>query len=128
MYGAFPTLPYGRGGEDLSMVLYPDCKPRFRDGLGHLLKQVWPEMGAAVTCSNPYVEANLLRQANGRYHVALVNYSGKPVQTLEVRIRAAEVGGARGARATFGKAEVAGADGLLLVTLPLNKFDWLSLE
>ena len=128
LYQAFPKIPYGRGGEDLSLYLYPDCKPAVRDGLAYLMRQVWPAMGATVTCSNPYVEANLLRQKNGAWHVALVNFSGQPVKDLTVRIRAADVGGASRVMAAFGKAKTRQEGGDLVVTLPLAKFDWLTLN
>jgi len=128
LYRAFPRLPYGRGGEDLSLHLYPECGPLVRGGLPHLLDQVWPERGATVTCSVPHVEANLLKQRTGAYHVALVNYSATPVRDLEVRIRSQEVGNAREAKAAFAKVKTAMNDSVLTVTLPLRKFDWLTLE
>ena len=127
-YGAYPLLPYGRGGEDLSVYLYPDYKPLMRDAMAAMIRAVWPEMGASVATSEPFVEANLLQQKNGACFVALVNYSGKPVKNLSVRIRAAEAGNARKVTPVFGKASVKQDGSDLLVTLPIDKFEWLVLE
>lgn len=127
-YQAYPFRPYGRGGEDLSMCLYPDYKPLVRDAMASLLKTVWPAMGAAVTTSNPFVEANLMLQTNGAFYVALVNYSGKPIKDLSVRIRAADAGKAAKAKAVFGKASVKTDAEHLIVTTPIDRFEWLVLE
>jgi hypothetical protein len=127
-YQAYPFRPYGRGGEDLSVYLYPDYKPLLREAMASMIRSVWPEMGAAVVASHPLVEANLMRQTNGAYAVALVNYSGKPLADVSVRIRVAEAGNARKVKATFGKAAAKADDGVLVVSLPLDKFEWLTLE
>lgn len=128
LYQAFPLVPYGRGGEDLSSYLYPDCKPLVRDAMSSLMRSLWPAMGAPVVTSDPYVEANLMRQTKGACFVALVNYSGKPIQDLSVRIHAPDAGNARTVRATFGRATVRTEDPDLLVHVPLDKFEWLQLE
>ena len=60
--------------------------------------------------------------------MALVNFSGQPVKDLTVRIRAADVGGASRVMAAFGKAKTRQEGGDLVVTLPLAKFDWLTLN
>ena len=128
MYRAFPALPYGRGGEDLSLVLYPNFNPAVSEGLARLLRHTWPDMGAPVTCSKPVVEANLLQQENGAFHVALVNFSARPIRDLTLRIRRADVGQARQVEAIFGKARTQTEPSELIVTLPLRKFEWLTLR
>ncbi len=127
-YQAYPLRPYGRGGEDLSVYLHPDYKPLVRDAMAGLIRLVWPGMGAAVATAHPFVEANLMAGAQGGRHVALVNFSGQPVANLTVRIRAADVGNASRVSAAFGKPQVRQEGGDLIVTLSLDKFDWLTLN
>jgi len=127
LYKAFPKVPYGRGGEDLSNYLYPDCKPLVRDAMAGIFRAVCPDFAGAVTASDPYVEANLFRNKNGKHHIALVNYRGRKIEALEVRIKKSDVGGAASARATFGKASVKDGGEFFTVTVQLDKFEWLSL-
>jgi hypothetical protein len=128
LYQAFPLRPYGRGGEDLSVYLYPDYKPLVREALAGLIRGVWPAMGAAVTASNPYVEANLMADAAGNHYVALVNFSGAPIDALELLIRKAEAGQPATVSAQFSKPRVEDAGERLRVTLPLNRFDFITLN
>ena len=128
LYQAYPLKPYGRGGEDLSVHLYPDYQPVVREALAELVRGVWPAMGAAVTASHPLVEANLLAGPDGGHHIALVNYSGQPLAEVELRIRKADAGQPTGAKAQFSAARVTDADGLLIVTLPIDRFDFISLQ
>lgn len=128
LYGAFPRLPYGRGGEDLSMHLYPEYRPLVREMVANCLRQVWPAMDAPVRCDNPYVEANLLREKNGAYHVALVNYAGRPIDRLSLVIHPEAVGGAHAVQSVFGAADARMDNGNLLVTMSLDRFAWLRLN
>ena len=99
-----------------------------REALAELVRGVWPAMGAAVTASHPMVEANLLAGPDGGHHIALVNYSGQPLAEVELRIRKADAGQPTGAKAQFSAARVTDADGLLIVTLPIDRFDFISLQ
>ena len=127
-YQAYPMLPYGRGGEDLSVYLYPDYQPQVRETLSALLRQVWPELRATVTASNPQVEANLMRAADGTYHIALVNFTGKPLTELTLDVVKAEAGMPQSATPTFGAAKIEDAGAFLRIVLPLDKFDFISLK
>ncbi len=127
-YQAYPLRPYGRGGEDLSGYLYPDYKPLVRDAMASLLRGVWPEMGATVRASHPRVEANLMRAADGSYHVALVNFTGKPLADLTIEVVKAEAGNPRSASATFAAARIEDAGEMLRIALPLDKFDFIDLK
>lgn len=126
-YQAFPKQPYGRGGEDLSLKLFPQCKPLLRDALAQLLRQVWPRMGASVTTSHPFVEANLMRNGDD-YHIALVNFSGTPVNTLDVTVSKRECGQPVHAEAAYGKLEVEDRGDALVLKMPLEQFDFVTLR
>jgi hypothetical protein len=118
--------PYGRGGEDLSVFLYPEYRPVVREAVADLLKSVWPEMGAPVTAINPYVEANLMVDDEGRYYVAVVNYSGKPLE-LELTIDASQASNPREAKAEFCNASVSVEEDAMRINLPIDMFDFITL-
>lgn len=126
LYKAFPFKPYGRGGEDLSVYLYPDYKPLVREAMGELLKSAWPQMGASATTSHPYVEANLMEDGDGHYYVAVVNYSGKPIDKLNLRIRKADAGNPKGARAEFATVHVEDDGDVMQINMPIDKFDFIT--
>ena len=127
LYKALPLRPYGRGGEDLSVCLYPGYRPLVREAMAELLTTVWPQMGAPVTASNPYVEANLMVDAEQRYYIAVVNYSGKPLDILRLRVDKAKSGNPEGASAEFSDATVSQEGDLMLITFPIEKFDFITL-
>ena len=127
-YQAYPLRPYGRGGEDLSVYLYPDYKPQVRETLAKLVASVWPTMGGAVTASNPYVEATLMADAAGQRYISLVNFSGKPIGDLELRVRKAETGQPTAAAAQFSAPRVEDAGEDLRILLSLNRFEFITLK
>ena len=127
-YQAYPLRPYGRGGEDLSVYLYPDYKPGVREAVAGLVRLAWPGMGAVVATSQPYVEANLMVDAQGGHHVALVNFSGKPQAAVEVRISKAAAGKPTTAKAEFSAAKVVDSGDTLQVTVPLQRFEFITLR
>lgn len=126
-YQAFPKEPYGRGGEDLSLNLYPQCRPLVREAMAHLLRAAWPAMVVPARASHPLVEASLLHDG-GRYYIALVNFSGEPIDALQVTVDKASCGKPSGARAAYGKLGSADHGDTLVLTLPLDKFEWIALE
>lgn len=126
-YQAFPKKPYGRGGEDLSMALYPQCKPLVREAMTGLMGDPLLKNLMPARASNPMVETNLLRDGD-RYYLALVNFSGVPQKNLRVTLNPALCGKARKARATYGKLSVGNADDSVELTMNLDKFDWIVLE
>lgn len=126
-YGAFPAVPYGRGGEDLSVNLYPQCKPQVREAMTDLMRAVWPRMVIPVKASNPFVEANLLRNGE-RYYVALVNFSGAPIKELVLSIAKSECGGAGSAIAEYTTAKTSDKGDFFTVKMALDKFDFLTLK
>lgn len=129
LHKVYPMLPYGRGGEDLSVRLYPEYKPEVRRALQKLFEEIWPGMGAkgaVVSTSHPYVEANLMRAADGSYHVALVNYSGESIDALEVRVNRGATGDATAAQAQFSSAKTTVGEELRVITA-IDKFEFITL-
>jgi hypothetical protein len=125
-YQAFPRQPYGRGGEDLSLNLFPANKPAVRDAMHRILQGLRPGFRAPVQSSNPFVEANLMRNGDD-YSIALVNFSGQPMEKITLSVIKAACGGAVQAKAAYSQATVVDDGTLLTITLPLDKFDWISL-
>lgn len=124
---AFPKIPYGRGGEDLSGYIFPDYNKSVQKIMTTLLEpylKVPP-----VRCDIPAVEATLHRhRETGAYGVALVNFSGAPVEALRLVLTPEALGNVRTVRAQYGKVKQQMDNGQLVVTLPLDKFDYLHLE
>ena len=84
-------------------------------------------MGASVTTSHPFVEANLMRNGDD-YHIALVNFSGTPVNTLDVTVSKRECGQPVHAEAAYGKLEVEDRGDALVLKMPLEQFDFVTLR
>lgn len=127
LIGAFPMKPFGRGGEDLSSILFPDYNPRVRDAVAAAVSGLLPP--APVRASVPVVEAWLLRDSRtGTYSVGLVNFSGRPVDNLQLRIDSASAGGAKNALGAFAKvaSRMDGVD--LVVDMKIDKIEVLTLK
>jgi hypothetical protein len=124
---AFPKIPYGRGGEDLSGYIFPDYNKSVQKVMASLLA---PYLKAPpVRCEIPMVEATLHRhRETGAYGVALVNFSGAPVDALRLVLTPEALGDVRKVRAQYGTVKQHMDNGQLVVNLPLDKFDYLHLE
>jgi len=92
-----------------------------------LLNSAWPEMGAPVTASNPYVEANLMQTAKGGTCLAVVNYSGAPIPALQLTVDKAAAANPSGARAEFCEAAVTDRDNTLRIVFPIDRFEFITL-
>ncbi len=124
---AFPKIPYGRGGEDLSGYIFPGYNESVKDVMDALLDPYLPP--ATVRSDHPAVEATLHRcRDTGAYSVALVNFSGAPLDALRLEIDLAALGGARTVQAEYGAIDQKIDNGRIVATLPLGKFDYLYLE
>ena len=69
-----------------------------------------------------------MRAADGTYHIALVNFTGKPLTELTLDVVKAEAGMPQSATPTFGAAKIEDAGAFLRIVLPLDKFDFISLK
>jgi len=125
--GAFPRIPFGRGGEDLSGYIYPDYNQSVRQQVSRLFE---PYLGEPpVRVSVPEVEATLHRhKETGAWSIALVNFTGRPIEELSLVLDPKFFEGTPNVRAQFGAAKRQVRDGRTLVTLPLDRFDYLYLE
>ena len=65
---------------------------------------------------------------NGAYAIALVNFTGAPLDALRLEIDPAALGAARTVRAEYGAVTQHVENGRIVVTLPIDKFDYLYLE
>lgn len=125
--GAFPMIPFGRGGEDLSGYMYPVYNRSVRAGMARLLA---PYLAPApVVSAVAEVEATVHRHGDtGAYAIALVNFSGAPRDVLRLEIDPAALGGAQTVRAEYGAVDQRIEHGRIIATLPIDKFDYLYLE
>jgi len=128
LVGSFPMLPFGRGGEDLSSILFPDYNSDVHRFMAALLADLLPP--TPVTVSDPRVEAWLLKnRRSGAWSVGLVNFTGKPVDKLQVRVAAKLLGAPLTTAASpFQKvaSRVDGAD--LVVDMSVDKIEFLELR
>jgi len=128
LFGAFPLLPFGRGGEDLSSIIYPNYNRTVRDALGTALSGLLPV--PPVEVSDPLVEAWVLRhRESGAYSVGLVNFTGSPLGNLEVRVDAAALGGEiKKASSPFQEVRSRVDNGRLVVTMQMPRLELLQLR
>ncbi len=82
---AIPLRPVDRGATDDSMSHF--IPSRFDEVAARLIGSVAEGTARPVTCSEPLVEASWIESKVGAV-VVLVNWSGKPVKDLEVRLDA----------------------------------------
>ncbi len=126
-HDAFPKRPYGRGGEDLSLHLFPANKPLVRNAIQGLLQNLRPGFRAPVQASNPFVEANLMRHGD-EFSIALVNFSGRPLDKLTLSVVKEASGDPVRATSAYSEIDVSDDGQELTLTLPLDKFDFVSLH
>ena len=83
---AIPMWPFGRGGdEDLSAFI-----PTGYDAAIRSVFQGWLNSAGIVSpvaCSEPLVEATLLKGNDGKYRIALVNFTLEPLKSVKVTTR-----------------------------------------
>jgi hypothetical protein len=126
LWKAFPKKPFGRGGADLSMDLFPDYNLSVRESFATLIKL--PDGLSPVKCSEPLLEANVLRNPKtGRQLISLVNFSGKPLTNVRIELDRKILPG--NVLASFGKiANTTEKDGVTAVELFVDKFELLELQ
>lgn len=126
LWKAFPNKPFGRGGADLSMDIFPDYNRSVRESFASLV--TLPDGLSPVKCSEPLVEANVLKNPQtGRQLVSLVNFSGKPLANVRVELDKRSLPGK--VSASFGEiASIKEQDNIITVELPLDKFELLELQ
>jgi hypothetical protein len=130
---AFPLKPFGRGGDDLSMDIYPDYNKNVRvflDNCLRMLPGVYEEVKPPVVSSEPLVEATILKaDDSSKHYISLVNYTGNVVKDLKITVRTNLFGEGRKIFSPYGKVEVSVKNGLYNVTIPVMKyFDFLIIE
>jgi len=127
LYKAFPLLPYGRGGEDLSEYNYPGYNQQVFQTISQALNSYLPV--SPLRTSEPLVEAQLLQnKETGDWYISLVNYSGKKVHGCEVILDTKVLGGITGAESPYQKVIMVQKGDILKVQLNMEKFDFLILK
>ncbi len=127
LYKAFPLVPYGRGGEDLSEYNYPRYNQQVFQTMRLLLGSYLPV--PSLHTSEPLVEAQLLKnKESGALYISLVNYSGRKVSGCEVMLDTKFLGGIKGAESPYQKVVTVRKDDVLKVRLNMDKFDFLILK
>ncbi len=121
---AIPPRPLDRGARDDSMGhLLPN---QFDQAAGRLIGSVAQDVPRLVQCSQPLVEANLLRGPAGSA-IVLTNWSGKPARGLRVALRT-PIGWQKAVLASGGPLAVARDAQGATFTLDLDTADVLVLK
>lgn len=119
---AFPMRPFGRGGEEgLSNYWPTQFAPDVRAVVKEMLDRA--DVTSPVVCSNPLVEAVLLKGNDQGNRICLLNFAFEPQPNLRVKIRG--IPWRRATDVATGKA-LPRSDGAVLVAL--DEFKVLRLE
>ena len=81
---AIPMRPVDRGATDDAMIHF--LPTAFDPRIAALLRSTVDEPSLPVSCSEPLVESTIIESEHGTL-IPLVNWSGKPIERLEVNIR-----------------------------------------
>jgi hypothetical protein len=122
---AIPLKPYGRGGiDELSNFIPVD----FSKEVAGIFKYFLSDIKSPVLCSENLVEAILRKKENG-YIIPLINYSGRDIKNLKVRLSMDDIYGINSVESVFSKCKFRKTTGSIEIIIDkISKFDCLKVE